>query len=104
MKLDLAITESNWKLIFRQNFTTLNQLTNFLEIAAQDIDQLLPKPNFAINVPLRLAQKMKKGDILDPIFRQFVPLVKELEKSAGFMLDPVGKKNFYTNIMAGRFY
>ena len=92
MKLDLAITESNWKLIFRQNFTTLNQLTNFLEIAAQDIDQLLPKPNFAINVPLRLAQKMKKGDILDPIFRQFVPLVKELEKSAGFMLDPVGDK------------
>ena len=50
---------------------------------------LLKNPDFPINVPRRLAEKMRKNDLTDPLFLQFVPLHKELESAADFTLDPV---------------
>lgn len=82
-------TSPLWKKILRQNFTKLEPLAQFLELNQQQIQLLLSKPKFIINVPLRLANKMAKGTLDDPLLKQFLPLKKELEVHSEFILDPV---------------
>jgi EF-P beta-lysylation protein EpmB len=54
----------------------------------------LPKAHFPLNLPLRLAQKIAKNTLCDPILRQFVPLQEELTQKPGFVADPVCDKSF----------
>lgn len=79
-----------WKLILRKNFTRLETLVNYLELTKEQSDELLDRPDFALNVPLRLAQKMSKGKLEDPLVRQFLPTKKEAENNPLFGMDPVG--------------
>lgn len=76
-----------WRLIQRKNITKFETLVTLLEI---DKQHLLKKSNFPINIPIRLVNKMTKGDLNDPLFLQFVPLKQEEEKSKLFVLDPTG--------------
>ena len=79
-----------WRQILRNNFTNLSQLAAFLRLDDTQQAQLLAGPRFALNLPLRLAQKMTKGTLNDPIFKQFVPTKMETLLSNGFTADPVG--------------
>lgn len=79
----------SWQQILRQNFTSLKSLADFLELSHYQRDLLIQDPRFVWNVPLRLAQKMKKGSIVDPLFLQFAALKQELVSAEGFMADPV---------------
>ncbi len=79
---------ATWQTILRSNFTSLSSLLAFLEIS-NDSHLLLSNPNFPINIPRRLAEKMKKGSLDDPLFLQFVPLQQEMEKNFGFSKEPV---------------
>lgn len=45
---------------------------------------------FPLNLPIRLAQKIVKGTLDDPILRQFVPTVAEADEHPGFGCNPVG--------------
>lgn len=81
---------SLWRQILRQNLTRIEQLTHLLELNDEQAQQFLARPRFAINIPLRLAQKIKKGTLDDPLLRQFVPLIDEQEEKQGFSLDPIG--------------
>ncbi|MBA2367782.1 MAG: KamA family radical SAM protein [Candidatus Protochlamydia sp.] len=85
-----AISLPAWKLILRKNFTRLETLVDYLELSPEQCDELLNRPNFALNVPLRLAQKMAKRTLDDPLVRQFLPLKKEMENHPLFGMDPVG--------------
>ena len=49
----------NWRTIQRENFTNWKKLTAFLDI---DEKKLLKNPSFPLNMPLRLAKKVKKKD------------------------------------------
>ncbi len=80
----------HWRQIQKSNFTRLESLADFLELDAHNRSQLLERPRFALNVPYRLAEKMAKNDLSDPLFLQFVPLEKEKVDSFGFCADPVG--------------
>jgi EF-P beta-lysylation protein EpmB len=90
----LKLSFSNWRQILRQNFTRVDQLADFLELTANQRDQLLSRPAFIFNLPLRLAQKMEKGNLEDPLLKQFVPTLKEEEKQVGFVADPVKDATF----------
>jgi EF-P beta-lysylation protein EpmB len=79
-----------WRQIQRQNFTRLEPLALFLELNPDDLERLVRRPRFPLNLPLRLAQKIKKGTLDDPIFRQFIPLVEETRDQETFSKDPVG--------------
>jgi EF-P beta-lysylation protein EpmB len=79
-----------WKIILRKNFTRLESLVNYLELNQEQCNELLDRSRFALNVPLRLAQKMAKGTLEDPLVRQFLPIKKETEHNPLFGLDPVG--------------
>ena len=54
------------------------------------MEQVEKNKNFPLNLPFRLAQKIQKKNIDDPLFRQFVPLKAEGVQSSLFVKDPVG--------------
>ncbi len=72
----------------------MHELATFLELAPTLKEQLLTAPKFALNLPQRLASKIRKNTLDDPILRQFVPLTRELEKTSGFVTDPVSDQTF----------
>lgn len=80
---------SLWRRIQRTNISQLHELCEFLELSQEDKKRLLAYPRFAINIPRRLAQKMQKGTLHDPIARQFLPLIDENDHSANFCQEPV---------------
>jgi EF-P beta-lysylation protein EpmB len=79
-----------WRQIQRQNFRRLDLLADFLELSSEQRSHLLDRLDFSLNLPRRLAQKIAKQTLDDPIFRQFVPLLDEMNSPSGFSLDPVG--------------
>lgn len=78
-----------WRKVLQKNFRTLPSLIEFLNLEEKDVLKLNLNPNFPVNVPYRLAEKMEKGNIHDPLFRQFVPLKDELQIDPLFVKDPV---------------
>ncbi len=81
----------HWREIQKTNFRSLEKLAAFLEV---DPEQLSSSPRFALNLPLRLAKKIEKNSLSDPLFRQFVPLPEENEKLPNFSSDPVQDASF----------
>lgn len=80
---------NTWRDQLRKNFTSLDQLTDFLCLTKEQREKLSIRPSFTLNVPTRLAEKMKKGSIDDPLFLQFVALKEEQVCTEGFEDDPV---------------
>lgn len=80
-----------WKQILRSNFSRLDDLALFLNIPSEE---LLNRRHFPMNVPRRLAEKMEKGNRIDPLFLQFVPTLMEQTSREGFVLDPVADAAF----------
>lgn len=79
-----------WRQIQRKNFTDVSALADFLQLTNDQRKQLLERPRFPLNLPLRLAEKIAKGTLDDPILRQFLPLKEELHSTPNFNTDPVG--------------
>jgi EF-P beta-lysylation protein EpmB len=78
-----------WRQILRTNFTNLTHLLNYLELDPQPAKDI-SNPRFVLNLPLRLAQKIKKKTWDDPILKQFLPTADENIQLEGFDQDPVG--------------
>lgn len=81
---------AEWRLLLRKNFTHWDKLADFLELDFSQRAQIIQKSHFPLNLPLRLAEKVQKGTLNDPILKQFLPTVSEAEKAPGFVVDPVG--------------
>lgn len=81
-----------WRKIQRENFTRISSLLQYLEI--EDQKQIWSDPRFVLNLPKRLAEKIQKNTLHDPILLQFVPLIDEKVTASGFVLDPVGDQGF----------
>ena len=95
---------SRWRQILRHNFTSLEKLSSFLTWDAHLQDLVLTKATFPLNLPLRLAQKIAKNTLDDPILQQFLPMKTEreqpllnhssLERLPLFSKDPVQDMRF----------
>jgi EF-P beta-lysylation protein EpmB len=83
-----------WRTIMRQNYTKLAELVSFLELSSEQLEAIDFHPDFALNLPRRLASKMAKSSLSDPLFRQFVPLKEEKIEELGFLADPVQDARF----------
>lgn len=79
-----------WRQILRTNFTQWEKLADYLELNEIQRNSILPKSRFPLNLPLRLAQKIPKGTLDDPILRQFLPTNQENQTVTSFVKDPVG--------------
>ena len=84
---------SLWRSIQRQNFTDYKRLLCFLELEPPDAPWLGEIAHFPLNLPLRIAQKIEKGNWRDPLLIQFLPTARELDKNPLYSLDPVEDKN-----------
>ncbi len=78
-----------WHTIWQRNFTRVIPFLDFCQISPSDRLQILSSSPFPINVPERIAKKIEKGSIDDPLFRQFAPLMAEETATAGFDADPL---------------
>ena len=85
---------SIWRQIQRKNFTILKALSAFLEWDEKMEEKALPRAPFTLNLPFRLASKIQKKTLNDPILRQFLPIKEENENKLGFVLDPVQDTTF----------
>lgn len=83
-----------WRQIQKKNFSSFEPLIEFLELSPELREKVLKKPRFPINIPIRLAKKMEKNNLNDPIFRQFVPLEEEQSQTPGFSLEPLQDVSF----------
>jgi EF-P beta-lysylation protein EpmB len=84
----------SWRRILRKNFTKVELLADFLELNEAQRAQLIVRSDFPLQVPLRLAQKMAKGTLEDPLVRQFLPTRQERQMHAHFAWDPVCDASF----------
>lgn len=83
---------ATWQQILRTNFTQWEPLADFLELTPQQRQEVLPRPTFVLNLPKRLAEKIAKKTLNDPILLQFLPTTQELKITPGFIQDPVNDK------------
>lgn len=79
------------------SFTCLKKLISFLEIDEINQKKIFFNSHFPLNLPFRLAKKIKKNDLSDPIFLQFVPLTSEKLTKKGFSLNPTKEEEFQEN-------
>lgn len=79
-----------WKKIQRENFTHWGRLAEYLCLSEEDRKELIVHQQFPLNLPARLAAKIDKGTLNDPIFKQFIPTTQENVQKEEFVLDPVG--------------
>jgi EF-P beta-lysylation protein EpmB len=75
-----------WQEILRQNITSWKRLCTFIKMDLPEVKNL----DFPLNLPIRLARKIEKGNPEDPILRQFVPSIEEARQSPLYIADPVG--------------
>lgn len=79
-----------WRQILRKNFKNWQLLADFLQLTPKQRQVIDKNPRFPLNLPLRLAEKIPKKTLDDPILKQFLPVEKELEDNELFVDDPVG--------------
>lgn len=72
----------------------MESLVDFLELDEANRSKVLFKSDFVLNLPLRLAKKIKKNSITDPIFLQFVPLKEELKLNKSYSPNPLEEDAF----------
>jgi lysine 2,3-aminomutase len=87
----------SWKSLLKKNFTKWESLCDFLELEELLRARILKRSSFPLNLPLRLAQKIAKNQLDDPILRQFVPLVEEEsipDKDRNYSPDPLLETSF----------
>ena len=83
-----------WRTKLRENFTSWKALQEFLQLPQESHEQVLVQSYFPLNLPKRLAEKIEKGKIDDPLLLQFLPQKKEEEKISGFVAQPVEDEAF----------
>src|SRR5262245_10863409 len=83
-----------WRSILKKNFTSLEKLADFLELSYIHREKLDWHSEFVLNLPLRIAQKMAKNCLQDPLVRQFIPLAEERRMQEGFSFDAVQDCSF----------
>jgi len=88
----------SYQKIWQQNFKSVKKLLDFLQLPKSIYKNVLLDATFPLSLPIRLATKIKKKDIQDPILLQFLPLKKEIEKQKkSFSKNPLKENKFQKN-------
>jgi EF-P beta-lysylation protein EpmB len=83
-----------WRSILKKNFVHIDKLAKFLNLSLAQKELLLKKSKFPLNLPLRLAKKIEKGNLEDPILMQFLPILEETKETADYKKDPLEEVSF----------
>ncbi|WP_114544009.1 KamA family radical SAM protein [Candidatus Similichlamydia laticola] len=83
-----------WKRLQQKNIRTIEELAQFLELTPEQCLKVHSHKRFPLNLPLRLAKNMQKGNLDDPLLLQFLPTLEEEKTIPGFSTDPLQEKSF----------
>jgi EF-P beta-lysylation protein EpmB len=83
-----------WRKIQRNNFTSLASLIQFLAMDEDKVQSLCLDPSFPVNIPFRLASKIEKNNLTDPLLLQFLPRADEKKIVEGFDKNPLKDPSF----------
>lgn len=61
-----------------------------MQLSAEQRVKISKNPKFILNLPFRLACKIEKSTLDDPILKQFLPIDEENQQTEGYVIDPVG--------------
>jgi EF-P beta-lysylation protein EpmB len=82
---------SAWQEELARSFRNVEQLFEYLDL---DIRRICPKrlstAGFPFKVTPGFAAKIEKGNIDDPLLKQILPSTEELQRTPGFVDNPVG--------------
>ncbi len=78
-----------WRQVLRKNFNQWDKLADFLQLNSEQRLRISPRTDFPLNLPYRLAEKIVKGTLEDPILKQFLPTVQEHLVTSGYTSDPL---------------
>ncbi|PCH93777.1 MAG: EF-P beta-lysylation protein EpmB [Gammaproteobacteria bacterium] len=82
--------ENSWQKDLRQVITDPQKLLTLLDINPEHyLQHFKAKQLFPMRVPLPFIQRMKMGDINDPLLKQVMPLSSEFVVTDGFVTDPL---------------
>jgi L-lysine 2,3-aminomutase len=81
----------NWQQQLSEAFTSIEALCGYLKLSPNDLPISQAASNlFPLRVPLSFAASMEKGNPVDPLLRQVLPIRDELIDYPNFSNDPVG--------------
>ena len=94
-----------WKQIQRENFHNWRTLVEFLQLTPEQCRKIESATQFNLSLPLRLAKKIRKSTLEDPILRQFVPTTEEEFEVIGFVKSPLKEETFnFENRLLKKYY
>ena len=79
-----------WRERQKKTFTKLLPLVDFLQLDKNNCKKLFNNKSFLVQVPYRIAEKMPKNCLDNPLALQYLPLYEERSQE-GF-IDPVGDR------------
>ncbi len=86
--------QQTWQQHLQQVITDPKELLEVLGIDAHYLPAAIEaSKSFPLRVPRTLLNRMQYGDINDPILKQVLPIVEELEVVNGYSKDPVKEQN-----------
>lgn len=77
-----------WQAALSHAITRLEELYAVLNLDLPHTDVV--QHSFVLRVPREFVARMEKGNAQDPLLLQVLPQTSELQKIAGFVVDPVG--------------
>lgn len=80
-----------WQAELAEGFGSVRELLDFLGTAVPFSAEAAQR--FPFRVPRAYALRIRPGDPHDPLLRQVLPLVQEMESPEGFVSDPVGDRH-----------
>ena len=85
-----ADLHTSWQKDLREVITEPEKLLKMLNIAPEDYKQhFKARKLFPVRVPKPFINRMKKGDVNDPLLKQVMPLKEEFVVTEGFSQDPL---------------
>ena len=100
LQYDQPLQHKDWQTELSQMIRSLNELLDFTGNNAADIDDLdLEDSNFPLRVPRPYASRIQRGNPLDPLLRQVLPVKLEKQKLPDYVSDPLNEAS--SNIMPG---
>lgn len=86
--LSISSFHPAWQAALSHAITRLEELYTVLNLDLPHTD--VAQHSFALRVPREFVARMEKGNAQDPLLLQVLPQINELQKIAGFVIDPVG--------------
>lgn len=78
----------------KKSFININNLITYLKLDEKNKKIILKNSHIPVLIPYNIAKKIKKNDVTDPLFKQFVPTIDEEIDNPQFSSDPLEENTF----------